>query len=708
MAAPEKRVPIRPAFGPKAALLANISDLLLEELVYATDEGAHYVVRLSGPSKVLVAASALTLADKTKLDGIAANANNYTLPVATNSVLGGVKVDNTSVTADPDGTLHAVGVGGGGSVTLVSGVAPVQVTNGTTTPSISVQTATTTDVGVVRLADSAAIAAGTAGRVVDAAQLQAFGSVPSGRQITAGSGLTGGGDLSADRSLAADYASQAEAEAGSDNVKLMTPLRVAQAKADRVPTSRQVLPGLGLAGGGALTGDVTLQIDLASQAEAEAGASNTKAMTPLRVAQQIAARITDNLASTSVTQALSAAQGKVLQDNKVGITRQVIAGAGLTGGGNLSADRTLALDVASQLEAETGTDNVKAMTPLRVAQATSDLVPNARQVASGTGLTGGGDLTADRTLALTGQALAFHNLASNGLVVRSGPGAALVRTLTPAAGVTVADGGGVAGNPTIGLDVASQVQAEAGTENTRPMTPLRTAQAIAALAPQLTVVREVFTSSGTFTKNARDAFYLIECIGAGASGARSASATPAGGGGGGGMVQRFLAASEVAATEVVVVGAGGAAVTAVGGANGNNGGSSAFGSLLTAYGGMGGISTGDGGQGGGAFDPAAVSVGAVPQGGFLGAASGFPSVYGGGGGNSGASVFGGGGGGRSSGGGTAGGPSSMAGAGGAGGNSSSGQIGQEPGGGGGATQTGAQSGAGARGEVRVYRFQKSI
>lgn len=40
--------------------------------------------------------------DKTKLDGIAAGANNYTLPTATTSVLGGVKSSTTGTTADRD------------------------------------------------------------------------------------------------------------------------------------------------------------------------------------------------------------------------------------------------------------------------------------------------------------------------------------------------------------------------------------------------------------------------------------------------------------------------------------------------------------------------------------------------------------------------------------------------------------------------------
>lgn len=49
------------------------------------------------------------------------------------------------------------------------------------------------------------------------------------RTVTAGTGLTGGGDLSANRTISADLASQAEAEAGTSSTKLMTPLRTAEA-----------------------------------------------------------------------------------------------------------------------------------------------------------------------------------------------------------------------------------------------------------------------------------------------------------------------------------------------------------------------------------------------------------------------------------------------------------------------------------------------
>ncbi len=63
--------------------------------------------------------------------------------------------------------------------------------------------------------------------------LQAF--VRGNRTVFAGAGLTGGGDLSVNRTIAADIASQAEAEAGSSSTKLMTPQRTNQAIAAAVP-----------------------------------------------------------------------------------------------------------------------------------------------------------------------------------------------------------------------------------------------------------------------------------------------------------------------------------------------------------------------------------------------------------------------------------------------------------------------------------------
>ena len=107
-------------------------------------------------------------------------------------------------------------------------------------------------------------------------------------------------DLSAASAAAAaaiagwEVASQAQAEAGTDNATVMTPLRVAQRSTAIISSQAQAEAG---------TDNATFMtplrvkqaidefdsvLELASQGEAEAGTENTKAMTALRVAQAIA------------------------------------------------------------------------------------------------------------------------------------------------------------------------------------------------------------------------------------------------------------------------------------------------------------------------------------------------------------------------------------------------------------------------------------
>jgi hypothetical protein len=102
---------------------------------------------------------------------------------------------------------------------------------------------------------------------------------------------------------------------------------------------------------------------------------------------------------------------------------------------------------ASQAQAEAGTENGLFMTPLRTKEAVT------AQVAAGTG----------------------------GVVARTGAGALVSRTITGTTDqITVTDGNGVSGNPTVAAVVASQAEAQAGANNTKLMTPLRVAEAIPA------------------------------------------------------------------------------------------------------------------------------------------------------------------------------------------------------------------------------------
>lgn len=176
------------------------------------------------------AAGSMSAADKTKLDGIAADANNYVLPAATGSAIGGVKT-GTNIAIATDGTISAnlpgaliykgttnltgtapgakatgdvyvnttagtvdgswnglsgtatvgemvlwdgakwdaVGNGGAAGVTAVTGTSPVVVGGTAQQPDISVSAATTSAAGLLSAADKTkldGIAAGAAAGTV--------------------------------------------------------------------------------------------------------------------------------------------------------------------------------------------------------------------------------------------------------------------------------------------------------------------------------------------------------------------------------------------------------------------------------------------------------------------------------------------------------------------------------------------------------------
>ena len=103
---------------------------------------------------------------------------------------------------------------------------------------------------------------------------------------------------------------------------------IASALSNKVDTSRTITAGNGLSGGGDLSSDVTVNVGNTDDSIV-VGADGIKVDTQ------------NSLTSTSTTKPLSAAQGKALQDNKAEKTRNIVAGAGLIGGGDLSADRTI-------------------------------------------------------------------------------------------------------------------------------------------------------------------------------------------------------------------------------------------------------------------------------------------------------------------------------------------------------------------------------
>lgn len=107
-----------------------------------------------------------------------------------------------------------------------------------------------------------------------------------------------------------------------------------------------------------------------------------------------------------------------------------------------------------------------------------------------------------------------------------------------------------------------------------------------------------FTSSDTFTTDAKCMFALVRgCAGGGGGGGAestgAADPVAGGGGGGGGAVEEWFTAAQLGATVSVTIGGAGSAGGGSGsGGNGGNGGDTTFGALFTAAGGLGGTGTG--------------------------------------------------------------------------------------------------------------------
>jgi len=131
---------------------------------------------------------------------------------------------------------------------------------------------------------------------------------------------------------------------GKVGTVVLTPADVSAA-----PTSRTITAAGLATGGGDLTANRTITVPAASQAEAAAGTLTTKALTPDSVAP--------------------------LFSGKVATSRTIGTSGLATGGGDLTANRTIAVAIASSAEILAGTENGKAITPAGLA-VTKSLTPN--------------------------------------------------------------------------------------------------------------------------------------------------------------------------------------------------------------------------------------------------------------------------------------------------------------------------------------------
>lgn len=186
-----------------------------------------------------------------------------------------------------------------------------------------------------------------------------------------------------------------------------------------VQNTRAITAGTGLTGGG------TLAADRAFALSAGSIASLAKADTATQPGD-LGTSASRNVGTTAGTVA-AGDDSRIV--NATPNTRAITAGTGLTGGGNFTADRALALSAGS-------------IASLALADTA---VQPARTIIAGTGLTGGGSLAADRTLALSGASIASLALADTSVQ----PARAI------SAGTGLTGGGTLAADRTLALSAGS-------------------------------------------------------------------------------------------------------------------------------------------------------------------------------------------------------------------------------------------------------------
>ena len=210
--------------------------------------------------------------------------------------------------------------------------------------------------------------------------------VPLGRLINAGTGLTGGGNLSTDRTISLDTTGVTPGSYTNANITVDVNGRVTLAASGAagsgdVPSTRAVTVASPITGGGTLGADIAI------------GHAASGAVAGTYINPTVTVNSTGHVTSIAAN---AAGLG-------VATSRTITSGVGLTGGGDLSADRTIDLENTGVVAGTYTNANITVDAQGRVTEAlngsaASGVVPETRIINTTTPLSGGGALSGNLTL----------------------------------------------------------------------------------------------------------------------------------------------------------------------------------------------------------------------------------------------------------------------------------------------------------------------